>query len=103
MKNVVEVVDKGELDKILSENHNVVIDFHALDWCVPCQKFAPHFDKAAEALTHIKFVAVDVDKAPWAMVEYGVRGVPTVIQVRGDEKRDIKARAVVPLIKELES
>lgn len=113
MNNAVTWVEsKEDFDALLSDSDYVVVDFTAPAWCRPCQQFAPHFEKAAESATfrsdmlgRATFVAVDVDKAPWAMEDYGVRGVPTVKIVSRLhtplEPVDIKARTAPLLLKEI--
>lgn len=106
MTDVIWVEDEQQLDDIINAAENVVIDFTAPSWCQPCKKFAPHFDaaatKAADDGLDTVFVAVDVDKAPWAMQGYGVRGVPTVKHYHdGDFVSDLKARTVVALLNEI--
>lgn len=101
MSNVIWANSVDELDDIINNNEVVVVKFTAPSWCVPCQQFAPHFDKAADTLDNITFVGVDVDDNPWAMTEFGVRGVPTVLRYVGGESNVVKSRAVVPLIKEI--
>jgi thioredoxin-like negative regulator of GroEL len=88
---------------LVSTAPDAVVDFTAPSWCRPCQQFAPHFDKAAET-SDATFIAVDVDKAPWAMQDFGVRGVPTVARFQNGERvDDLKARTVVALLNEINS
>lgn len=101
MSEVVWIDEFSEFVKAIEENDNVVVDFTAPSWCRPCQQFAPHFDAAAEK-SEAMFIAVDVDKAPWAMSEYGVRGVPTVKHYRdGNLQGDLKGRTVLALLSEI--
>jgi thioredoxin-like negative regulator of GroEL len=104
------IEDHEELKALFADDrYQVVVDFTAPSWCRPCQQFAPHYDKAAESakfqsdvLGRTKFVAVDVDKAPWAMVGYGVQGVPTVTLFRGGESiATLKERTAVKLLAEI--
>lgn len=102
MSKVQEVVDLDELKSIIDNNDRVVIDFQALAWCRPCQQLQPHFDTASDQ-SSAEFVAVDVDKAVWAMEEYGVRGVPTVMLFEnGEYVKNIVGRNVVQILSELE-
>ena len=87
--------------------------FTAPAWCIPCQRFEPHWVKAQEMaqLEDFTFVKVDMGADPnllgehWATARFGIRGVPTLKWFSGDldSVYDVKARAVVPLIKELNS
>lgn len=101
MSDVTWVDDARILEDMIDAHDEVVIDFTAPAWCQPCKQFAPHFDNAASK-SDAKFVAVDVDKAPWAMVDYGVRGVPTVMLYRdGQYVKNLQERTVIKLLGEL--
>lgn len=102
MSDVLDITDRDEFQKVLDTNARVVVKFTAPAWCVPCQRFAPHFKAAATSRPDETFVAVDVDNADWAMVDYGVRGVPTVVLFENGERvRDLKERTTLKLIQEL--
>jgi thioredoxin 1 len=103
LSDVVDVVNKDELLEIIANNKRVVINFGALAWCVPCQRFEPHYERAAGQLNDVKFVRVDVDSADWAMVDFGVKSVPTVkLYENGTYVRDIKApQGALPFMREL--
>ena len=94
------VTEHQELLDIVNNNGVVIVDFTAPSWCRPCQQFMPHFDKASE-MSAAKFVAVDVDKAPWAMEEYGVQSVPTVVKIDDEDVTVLKERTVVKLLAEI--
>lgn len=101
MSKVLWVEDQNELEEIIAENYKVVVDFTAPAWCRPCQQFASHFETAAEKSDAV-FVAVDVDKAPWAGVEYGVQSVPTVMLFdTGMYEKHLLERSVVRLLGEI--
>lgn len=77
---VIEVSSVAALNEVLDNNANVVVDFAAEAWCVPCQRLKPHYDAVAGKMEGVKFVHVDIDKADYALVEsYQVAGVPTVL------------------------
>lgn len=102
MSDVVDLVTKEELESVLAENSRVVVDFHALATCVPCQRLKPHFEKAAENVQGTKFVAVDLDKSPWAVSDYGVMSVPTVMLFEdGKYVKNVQERTAIRLIGEL--
>lgn len=101
MSKVLEVNDRSEFQDLLDTEQELVVDFSAPAWCRPCQQLAPHFDSASEK-SEATFVMVDVDKADWAMVDYGVRGVPSVKLFRkGEFVTDLKGRTVIQLLSEI--
>lgn len=99
-----------EFDKAVAGSTGpVLVVFTAPTWCQPCKRFEPHWDKAQEqdALSHFTFVKVDMGESPedtgqhWASARYGIQGVPQVKVFREGEPVDVKARAVIPLVREL--
>lgn len=63
----------------------VLVDFWA-GWCMPCKMLAPIVDQlAAEFAGKVKVVKVDVDKNQPLAQKYGVRGIPTLLLIRGGE------------------
>lgn len=59
----------------------VVVDFSA-SWCPPCKQLHPIFDKVARKYHgKVKFIYVDIDKAPQLARQYGVESVPTLLFV----------------------
>ncbi|GAB2550500.1 thioredoxin [Brachybacterium huguangmaarense] len=73
---------------LTTENHDetvkdgiVLIDFWA-GWCVPCQNFAPIFDKASENHPEITFAKVDTEDQQELAARYGVTSIPTVVAYR---------------------
>ena len=70
------------------EGRIMMVDFNA-DWCVPCQKFRPVFDAAAEKYgKDIDFVSVNMDKHPEIVEEYSVEAFPTIVFIMPDGTSD---------------
>lgn len=91
------------LEDILDSNDKVLILFTAPDWCVPCQRLAPHFEAAATAATDTVFVYVDIDKAHDIKNIYDVMSVPTMeFYVNGVLKSDVAARTSISILKAIE-
>jgi thioredoxin 1 len=64
---------------VLQTSIPVAAVFHAT-WCPYCRKFLPTFEALAnEFAEHVRFVTVDVDKAPNLEVEYKIGKIPTVL------------------------
>lgn len=103
MSDVIWINSHQEFLDAIATPGRVVVDFTAPAWCQPCKAFAPHYDRAASNTPEIKFLAVDIDLNDWAMVEYGVRGVPTVkLYENGTFLRDIKApQGALPFINDI--
>ena len=73
---------------VTSENHDqtvsdgiVFIDFWA-EWCGPCKRFAPAFERASEQNTDITFAKVDTDDQRELSARYGITSIPTLVIYR---------------------
>ncbi|WMI33566.1 thioredoxin [Streptomyces phage Kenrey] len=91
-----------ELHEIMNNNDKVVLDLAAPSWCVPCQRLAPHFAKAAEK-SDAAFVEVDIEDAEQAILDtYPTQSVPTVLLLQnGEPTVTLKGRTSVALLKEI--
>lgn len=77
--NVVEVTDKNFEAEILDSKLPVVIDFNAT-WCAPCKQYAPVFHKVADQYVgKVKFISIDVDKAPGVAALFGLQSIPATV------------------------
>lgn len=56
----------------------IVFDVWA-DWCAPCKKFAPVFEKVAEEFQDVKFVKIEADHNPEFLQEYSINSIPTIL------------------------
>lgn len=103
MSEVIDTVDQTYVEDLIGGGERVVVKFTAPAWCRPCIQFAPVYKAVAERdETATKFLAVDVDNAPWAMTDYGVQGVPTVVLFEhGERVRDLKERTAIKFMSEL--
>jgi thioredoxin 1 len=105
VSEVTWVNSEQDLYDIITSNNRVIVDFTAPAWCRPCQQFAPHYERAAGTVQDVRFLAVDVDNNEWAMTEYGVQSVPTVmLYENGQFVRNVQApQSAINLIKDLEN
>ncbi len=88
MSTVKELSDSDINDVVNQAEVPVLIDFSAT-WCGPCKALAPTIDKvAAEYGDRLAVYKVDIDQAPNATVNFGVRAVPTCLFFRGGEVVD---------------
>jgi len=64
----------------------VVLDFFA-EWCGPCKMLGPVFEEVSKEFEgRLKFVKVNVEEAPELANEFGVRGVPMLVVLKGGKK-----------------
>lgn len=104
MSNVTKVETLDNLLDILDTQDNVVVVFSAVDWCVPCQRLAPHAKAAAETLDGYTFLDVDVDHVDGVKEQFNIMSVPQVWfypDNTATKDREIKARTTLQLVSEI--
>ncbi|MYV46035.1 thioredoxin [Streptomyces sp. SID2888] len=68
-------------DKVISDNDFVVIDFWA-EWCGPCRKFGPVFERVSEKHDEIVFAKVDTEAQQELAQAFEITSIPTLMIVR---------------------
>ena len=59
----------------------MLVDFWA-DWCGPCKRFAPIYEKASEEHSEITFAKLDTDANQELSGQLGIEGIPTLMAFR---------------------
>lgn len=97
-----EVTTLDELIEITNTNKRIVVKFWA-DWCQPCKKLAPHFEKAAEKSSAL-FVQIDIENCDKKILDaYSVQSVPTILYLNMNryETVTISGRTSLKILKEI--
>lgn len=66
-------------------------------WCGPCKMLARNLE---DVNTNLPIEVVDIDVLPEVAIEYGVRGVPTLVML--DENTEVKRMVGMQSLKQLE-
>jgi thioredoxin len=81
--NVVEITEANVEAMVVKSPLPVLLDFTA-EWCQPCKAMFPTIVALAKEYEgKVTFGSVDVAKSPGVAAQFMVRGVPTLLIVRG--------------------
>jgi thioredoxin 1 len=58
-----------------------LVDFWA-DWCGPCVRFAPVYEKVSERHSDITFAKVDTEAEQALAAEFQIYSIPTIMAIR---------------------
>ena len=93
-ENIHNVSDASFEEDVLKADGPVLVDYWA-EWCGPCKMIAPVLeDVAAEYAGKVKVVKLNVDENTETAPKYNVRGIPTLLIVKGGEVVATKVGAV---------
>ncbi len=68
-------------EKTVTQDGIVLVDFWA-EWCGPCKRFAPIFEKSAEAKPEIVHAKVDTEDQQALGAQFGITAIPTLMAFR---------------------
>jgi thioredoxin 1 len=85
MGHPVDISDDSFRQEVLESDQPVLVDFWA-EWCGPCKMIAPVVEELAHEYDgRVKFAKVNIDFSPKTAVEYGIRGIPTLLIFKGGD------------------
>ncbi|MBS1812775.1 MAG: thioredoxin [Acidobacteria bacterium] len=80
-----EATDENFQNEVLGSDQPVLVDFWAA-WCGPCRMIAPTIEAVAEKYQgKAKVMKLNVDENPNTPMQFGIRGIPTLILYKGGE------------------
>ena len=83
-----KIITDQSYQEVIAQGLPVVIDFSAT-WCGPCKKIAPIIEElTAEYEGKVNIFKCDVDENDELTSKFGIRNVPTVIFLKGEEVVD---------------
>jgi thioredoxin 1 len=71
----------AEFAELTSGEGIVLVDFWA-DWCGPCLRFAPVYERVSEKHPDVIFGKVDTEVEHGLSMEFGIRSIPTIMAIR---------------------
>ena len=87
----VTTTDNDFTTEVLESDLPVVVDFWA-EWCGPCKVIGPALEEISDEMAgKVKIVKVNIDENPETPMQYGVRGIPTLLIF---DKGEVKAEKI---------
>jgi thioredoxin 1 len=87
-EKIQQVTDTNWEQSVLKSQTPVLVDFWA-EWCMPCRRIAPAVDRlAADYAGRLTVAKMNVDENPNVPMQYGIRGIPTLLLFKDGELVD---------------
>jgi thioredoxin 1 len=74
-------INAENFENTITDNDIVLVDFWA-DWCGPCKRFGPIYEKSSEQHGDVVFAKLDTDANQQLSGQLGIEGIPTLMAFR---------------------
>ena len=74
-------ISAENFEETISDNDIVLVDFWA-EWCGPCKRFGPVYEKMSEQYEGVTFAKLDTDANQALSGQLGIEGIPTLMAFR---------------------
>ncbi|MEU6074637.1 thioredoxin [Micromonospora sp. NPDC047074] len=71
----------ANFDEVTGSDGIVLVDFWA-EWCGPCKRFAPVYERSSEKHPEIVFGKVDTEAQQELGAKFDIRSIPTIMAIR---------------------
>ncbi|MEU8259135.1 thioredoxin [Micromonospora sp. NPDC048999] len=71
----------ANFEEVTEREGIVLLDFWA-DWCGPCKRFAPVYERSSEKHPDIVFGKVDTEAQQELGARFNIRSIPTVMAIK---------------------
>lgn len=79
------VTDQNFVSEVRQSERPVLVEF-GTQWCAPCKQIEPVLSELSlELEDRLKVVKIDVEQAPIAAQEFGIRGIPALFVFKDGE------------------
>jgi len=76
-----QTLTAANFGEVTSGEGIVLVDFWA-EWCGPCKRFAPVFERASEKHPGVVFGKVDTEAEVALATQFEIRSIPTLMAIR---------------------
>ena len=74
-------INADTFEDTVTDNDIVLVDFWA-EWCGPCKRFGPIYEKTSEEYPDVVFAKLDTDANQELSGALGIEGIPTLMAFR---------------------
>ena len=74
-------INAEDFEDTITDNDIVLVDFWA-EWCGPCKRFGPIYEKTSEEYQGVVFAKLDTEANQELSGQLGIEGIPTLMAFR---------------------